>query len=84
MFPDVINILVGDRKESAMKVNEILAKYGCNIQTRVGMHEATKTCSNVGFIVLQMTGEMSEHDKMLEELNSIEKVKAQRFEMDLD
>ena len=87
MFPNIITILVGARRDVAMKVQEVLTHYGCHIQTRVGFHETVTTsgvCSDAGLIILQTTGDKKEVDKMLKELNKIKQVKAKRLMMSFD
>lgn len=84
MFPNIITIIVGKRKESAMKLQEVLSHYGCHIQTRVGFHETVGVCSDCGLIILQTTGDKKETDKMIKELNKITQVKAKRLEMSFD
>ena len=87
MFPNIITIIVGKRRESSMKLQEVLSHYGCHIQTRVGFHETVKTsgvCSDVGLVILQTTGDKKETDKMIKEINKIKEVKAKRLIMTLD
>jgi len=48
-------IKIEPRVEIAPTVQAILTKYGCIIQTRLGLHEASKTsCSNSGLVILNL------------------------------
>ena len=70
-------IKVNGRIAQAPHVQEILTKYGCNIKTRVGFHEVNEDqCSMDGILVLQLFGEDSEIQTMLEEMVKIDGVTA--------
>ena len=84
MFPEIITILVGKRKESALKVQEVLTDFGCIIVTRIGLHETIGACSDCGLIILQIKGDKKEADSMLKKLNKIKQVNAKRLELSFD
>jgi hypothetical protein len=45
----VLGVQVTNRVPNALEVQEILTEFGCNIKTRLGLHELTDTvCSTVG------------------------------------
>ncbi|GMW00907.1 MAG: hypothetical protein AMXMBFR84_20440 [Candidatus Hydrogenedentota bacterium] len=51
----VYGVHITDRVKNALQVQQLLTKYGCNIQTRIGLHETgPKHCSPEGLIVLEM------------------------------
>lgn len=51
---NIMGIQVGNRENEALKVQELLTKYGCNIKTRLGLHESSDTqCSTSGLIILE-------------------------------
>jgi len=69
----ILGIAINDRQKEAGKVQELLTKYGCSIKTRLGLHEVTdKHCSTSGLVLLELTGEVSEMDKLEEALKKIE------------
>lgn len=70
-------VKVGNRPKNALKVQEILTRYGCNVRTRLGIHEFAPECESEdeGIILLEVTGKEEEIAKMREELEKIEKVK---------
>lgn len=68
----VMGISVSDRVEEASKLQEILTKYGCNIRTRLGLHEASKDkCSRNGLIILELVGENKSWKEFEDELKAI-------------
>ncbi|TYP57871.1 hypothetical protein [Thermosediminibacter litoriperuensis] len=76
----IMAILQDNRTQSAPKVQEILTKYGCNIRVRLGLHDVDeKNCSNEGLIILQLCGSDEDIQKLENELNSLERVKAKRI-----
>lgn len=79
----VMAIKILPRNISAPKVQEILTKYGCIIQTRLGLHEADKnSCSPSGLIILNLLhDEQGEIKKLKEELDLIEGVTSKIIEI---
>ncbi len=80
MFPDVMLVMVTDRKKSALKIQKALTKSGCAIQARIGLHETTKTCSNAALMVLQLAGTKAETAELRKNLNAIAGVRAKLFD----
>ncbi|MGC8779107.1 MAG: hypothetical protein ACP5Q4_10575 [Candidatus Caldatribacteriaceae bacterium] len=70
-------VKVGDRPKNALKVQEVLTRYGCNVKTRLGLHEFAPECEgeDEGIILLEVMGKEDEIIRMKEELEKIEKVK---------
>ncbi|MFO7843237.1 MAG: hypothetical protein R6V16_05445 [Bacteroidales bacterium] len=76
----ILGILITDRQKEAGKVQNVLTKYGCSIKTRLGLHETTDDfCSTSGLILLELTGELSEMDKLEKELIAIEGTQTQKM-----
>lgn len=80
MFPEVMLIVTDNRKKTAFRMQEVFTKHGCIIQTRIGLHESTKLCSDAALIILQLTGMKKEILQLKKELNKIKGVKARLFE----
>ena len=79
----ILAILQENRVETATKVQEILTQNGCNIRFRLGLHDAgLATCSNSGMILLQICGEQTEAEKLLNELKNVPHVKAKLMSLD--
>ncbi len=50
-------ILVGKRKESAVKLQQVLTAWGCLIKTRLGLHAGVmEDCTETGFLYLELYG----------------------------
>jgi len=76
----ILGILITDRQKEAGKVQNVLTKYGCSIKTRLGLHEATDdVCSTSGLLLLELTGDVSEMDKLENELVAIEGTQTQKM-----
>jgi len=76
----VIGILVPDRINDAVKLQQALTKYGCSIKTRLGLHEASsETCARNGLIILELTGKKEEWDALEKELSAIDGTKIQKM-----
>ena len=51
---NIMGIQVGNREHEALKVQELLTKYGCNIKTRLGLHEPSDAqCNTSELIILE-------------------------------
>ena len=84
MQKTIILILVGKRRKSSLKVQEVLTKYGCNIKTRLGLHDGVlEQCSDVGFIMIEFVGEGDLKNEMVIALSEIEDVTAKLVELSL-
>ena len=78
----ILGIQVGDRVHEAVKVQELLTKYGCVIKTRLGLHEASSNnCSSNGLIILEFLPESEKEIGLIEaELSALETVTVRKME----
>jgi hypothetical protein len=75
MNKTVLIILVGNRKESAVKVQKILTAWGCLIKTRLGIHDGIQeNCSDTGLIILELYGSKEQKDELSRKVALIEGV----------
>ena len=79
-----LHILVGidlqDRVNHAVEVQDLLTEFGCNIKTRVGLHEVQDDfCAGDGLILLEMTGTQQKTEELIGRLNQIESVDAEKM-----
>ncbi|MFW5627995.1 MAG: hypothetical protein ACOCG6_02020 [Candidatus Cloacimonadaceae bacterium] len=82
MTYQIVLIKIDSRGTDAVKVQEVLTEFGCNIKVRLGLHEVTEEkCANDGLVILEVGGEKAEIKDMIEKLNAIEYVNAQHIEM---
>ena len=57
MKKTVLLVLVGKRKESAVKLQQVLTAWGCLIKTRLGLHSGVmENCTETGFLFLELYG----------------------------
>ena len=78
----IVLVKIDHRSTEAVKVQDILTQYGCNIKVRLGLHEVSKEfCANDGLVVLEVEGKDEELKAMLEALNKVQYVNAQMIEM---
>lgn len=74
----IIGVHVTDRLEKAAPVQALLTEYGCNIKTRLGLHETSDCCcSKNGILLLEMFGEQKTCMALAEKLGKIEGLEVQ-------
>ena len=79
----VLAILQKNRVETAVKVQDVLTKYGCYIRVRLGLHDAgLETCTNSGIMILQLCGDEIPLQAMQDELLAIPDVKIKSMVLD--
>ena len=76
----ILGVLIIDRQQEAGKIQNVLTKYGCSIKTRLGLHEVTNEVSSTsGLLLLELTGNVSEMDKLENELLAVEGTQTQKM-----
>ena len=62
----IIGVKLENRLEEAVKFQQVITEYGCNIRTRIGLHNIGEyKCLNYGIILLEVTDKVNEiHDKL--------------------
>ena len=79
----IMAIIQGNRVETAVKVQDVLTKYGCHIRVRLGLHDAAVgSCTNSGIILLQLCGDDVPVNQMEQELKQIPEVKVKYMLLD--
>ena len=72
----VLGMLVTNRIENALQVQKVLTECGCNIKTRIGLHEADENvCSPNGLILIELFGDDSacvEVERKLREIKGLQ------------
>lgn len=83
MYSTIMAAKIIGRQDNAALVQKILTKYGCNIKTRVGFHEASQDqCSMDGILILQLIGKEEEIKGLYKELNGLPGVIAKSIEFE--
>jgi len=72
----IMGIKLEERVQSAIEVQALLTKYGCEISTRIGLHVASpESCSTQGLIVLEFIDDadarIAEFEKELLEIGNL-------------
>jgi len=85
MEKSVLLILIGKRREAAIKVQKILTAWGCMIKTRLGIHDGVlDDCSDTGLVILELVGREDEKQEVARKLSLIEGVSSQLVQLGLD
>jgi len=75
----IFGIHITNRVENVPALQAALTKYGCNIRTRLGIHDADATsCSPSGLVLVDVFG--PELEDFYSELQSLEGVGLQRMD----
>ena len=71
----ILGIHVKSRAASAANIQKVLSEFGCNIKTRIGLHDASPTtCSPSGVILLELVGEDPKIELLCKKLGAIREV----------
>ena len=77
----VFGVHISGRVENVPAVQAVLTKYGCNIRTRLGLHDADSTsCSPSGLLLIDAFGE--EVEDFYQELRVQKGVDVQRMDFE--
>ncbi|HNQ21584.1 MAG TPA: hypothetical protein PKK06_00655 [Phycisphaerae bacterium] len=76
----IVGIHVTNRAQRAGDVQKVFTEYGCNIKTRLGLHEVhDNVCAPNGLIVLEMHGEEPKCNEMIQKLKGIPGIEVQKM-----
>ena len=68
----ILGIHVTGCEEHAAEAQKVLTEYGCNIKTRLGLHEVNENlCSSAGLILVEVFGGEFIADELIRKLESI-------------
>lgn len=81
MLHHIFGIHVVNRPENVPPVQATLTKYGCNIRTRLGIHDASEsTCSQSGLILVDAFGDAATIQAFYNELAGLKGVELKRMD----
>ncbi len=84
MKKSVLLILIGRRKESAVKVQQVLTGWGCIIKTRLGIHDGVlDNCSDEGLLILELYGSDDQKRELTRKVALIEGVSSKLVELEI-
>ena len=76
----ILGIHVSDRLKNAAEVQKVFTQYGCNIKTRIGLHDASENvCSPSGVVLIEFFGSEDQADGMKTKLSAVEGVQVQKM-----
>jgi hypothetical protein len=75
----ILGVHITDRFKKIPEVQHLFTTYGCNIKTRLGLHEVEKVCSPNGLILLEMYGDEARCLDMGDKLAEIEGIEVQKM-----
>jgi hypothetical protein len=77
----IFGVHISQRVENVPAVQALLSKYGCNIRTRLGLHDADSTqCSPSGLLLVDVFG--AETEDFYKELQACKGVDVQRMDFE--
>ena len=85
MKKSVLLILIGKRKEEAVKVQQILTGWGCIIKTRLGIHDGVlENCSDQGLLILELHGEEDQKEELARKVAVLPGVSSKLVELEVE
>lgn len=76
----ILGVHITNRVKKAPEVQKLLTQYGCNIKTRIGLHDVGPNyCSPSGLLILEMFGDEATCKELAQELQAIEGIDVQQM-----
>ncbi len=76
----ILGIHITDRLQHAGEVQKVFTEYGCNIKTRLGLHETNENfCSPRGVVILELLGDAGVWQGMKAKLEAIEGIEVKEM-----
>jgi hypothetical protein len=76
----ILGVKINNRVKHVPEVQKLLSEYGCNIKTRLGIHEIDETsCSTGGLLLLELFGEDRICLELANKLTKIEEIEVQKM-----
>jgi len=76
----ILGIHVSDRLKNAADVQKVFTEYGCNIKTRIGLHDVdANVCSPSGVVIIEFFGDDDQAGAMMDKLNEVEGVQVKKM-----
>ena len=77
----IFGIHISHRTENVPALQATLTKYGCNIRTRLGIHDAdSSSCSPSGIVLVDVFG--AETEEFYKDLSALKGVDLQRMDFE--
>ncbi|MDK2857394.1 MAG: hypothetical protein PWQ29_889 [Verrucomicrobiota bacterium] len=79
----IVGVHITERVKHASEVQKVFTEFGCQIRTRLGLHEADKkVCSPNGMILLDMVDDDAKVTELTKQLKNIDGVEVQTMIFD--
>ncbi len=76
----ILGIHVTNRLKNAVDVQKVFTEYGCNIKTRIGLHDVDENvCSPSGVVLIEFFGTDEEATAMMAKLNEVDGVQVHKM-----
>jgi hypothetical protein len=76
----ILGVHVTERLKNALEVQRLFTEYGCNIKTRLGLHEVNGTaCAPAGVVLLELVGDEKDCLALGDKLGAIPGVEVQKM-----
>ena len=77
----ILAVHITDRLKDAASVQKVFTEFGCNIKTRVGLHDvAGDVCAPGGVVILELVGPATITGEVAGRLDAISGVEVQKIE----
>ncbi len=85
MSKTILLILIGNRKDAAVKVQQVLTGWGCIIKTRLGIHDGIlENCSDAGLLMLELYGTPEQKEELTRKISVLPGVQSKLVELKVD
>ena len=75
----ILGVHITNRLKNAAEVQRLFSEYGCNIKTRLGLHEVHNVCSPNGVVILEMYGDEKVCFELADKLAAIRGIEVQKM-----
>ena len=75
----ILGVHITDRLRKVAEVQQLFSQYGCNIKTRLGLHEVENVCSPNGIVLLEMYGDDFVCFELADQLAAMEGIEVQKM-----
>lgn len=76
----VVGVHITNRLKKAQAVQKLLTEYGCNIKTRIGLHEVSDNfCATNGLLLLELAGDAKKCGELVNKLTAIEGLEVKKM-----
>jgi hypothetical protein len=80
----ILGVQVTNRLQNVTDVQKVLSEYGCNIKTRLGLHDVNENyCSTTGLLLMETYGDEQSILEMEAKLRAIQGLVIQKMTFEL-